>query len=89
MHAHRPDAAILDRTEKGAEAIDERLAADKADIFMPEPKPISSQTSLTGAWKSSVKAVGGGPLRSRRRRGNSSPISRSFRALSGLAFRLP
>ena len=34
MHAYRPDAAILDRTEKGAEAVDERLAADKADIFM-------------------------------------------------------
>ena len=33
--------------------------------------------------------AGGLVLRSSRRRGNSSPISRSFRALNGLAFRLP
>ena len=71
MDADRLDAAILDRTEKSAEAIDERLAADKADIFMvsacqsrcsPEPKPISSQTSSTGVANSLVKGEGGGCL---------------------------
>ena len=34
MHADRLDAAILDRAEQSADAIDERLATDKADIFM-------------------------------------------------------
>ena len=34
MHADRLDAAILDRTEKSAEAIDEGLATDEAHIFV-------------------------------------------------------
>ena len=98
MDADGRDAAILDGAEQAPHAVDERLAADEADVLMllrlPQQMLARAEADLEpdffdGHRKEIVRLAGGGSLRLRRSRGKSSVIRRSFRALKGLPLRLP